>query len=88
MDDAPLGIRMTASPNTAVPTKMETLKDSDPAGEVEGPARLISVHDVFEGEDDAVDPVYHAKAKVLNAAFQEIGMGRYQVCHSRSRAAS
>jgi MFS family permease len=26
----------------------------------------------------AVDPVYEAKARVLNAAIQEIGMGRYQ----------
>ncbi|KAI0065066.1 MFS general substrate transporter [Artomyces pyxidatus] len=28
--------------------------------------------------DDAVDPVYQAKAKILNDAFQEIGMGKYQ----------
>ncbi|KAI0754770.1 MFS general substrate transporter [Daedaleopsis nitida] len=67
---------MPASPNTAVDTKMETFKD--PAGEVEGPAGLIEIRDVFDGEEDAVDPVYHAKARVLNAAFQEIGMGRYQ----------
>ncbi|GLB38811.1 putative sugar (and other) transporter [Lyophyllum shimeji] len=30
--------------------------------------------------DDAVDPVYQAKARILNDAIQEIGMGRYQ-CH-------
>ena len=30
-------------------------------------------------EDGAVDPVYRAKAHVLNAAIAEIGMGRYQV---------
>ena len=30
-------------------------------------------------EDDALDPVYAAKARVLNKAIQEIGMGRYQV---------
>ncbi|RDX53512.1 MFS general substrate transporter [Lentinus brumalis] len=35
-------------------------------------------HDIFEGDEDAVDPVYQAKARVLNAAFQEIGMGKYQ----------
>ncbi|KAJ7257870.1 MFS general substrate transporter [Mycena haematopus] len=29
-------------------------------------------------DDTNVDPVYHAKAKVLNAAIQDIGMGRYQ----------
>lgn len=29
--------------------------------------------------DDAVDPIYQAKARILNNAIQEIGMGRYQV---------
>jgi len=29
--------------------------------------------------EDSLDPVYHAKAKILNDAFQEIGMGKYQV---------
>jgi hypothetical protein len=28
---------------------------------------------------DAVDPVYQAKARVLNDAVQKIGMGKYQV---------
>ncbi|KAG6873000.1 hypothetical protein C0995_004132 [Termitomyces sp. Mi166 len=28
--------------------------------------------------DDAVDPVYRAKARILNNAIQNIGMGRYQ----------
>ncbi|KAG5636386.1 hypothetical protein H0H81_008250 [Sphagnurus paluster] len=28
--------------------------------------------------DDSVDPVYQAKARILNDAIQEIGMGRYQ----------
>ncbi len=39
----------------------------------------VELYDIFEGDENAVDPVYHAKARVLNAAFQEIGMGRYQV---------
>jgi hypothetical protein len=30
-------------------------------------------------DDESVDPVYHAKARVLNQALQEIGMGKYQV---------
>ena len=30
-------------------------------------------------EDGTVDPVYQAKARLLNIAIQEIGMGRYQV---------
>ena len=29
--------------------------------------------------DETVDPVYQAKAYVLNKAIQEIGMGKYQV---------
>ena len=29
--------------------------------------------------DDGADPVYEAKARVLNKAIQEIGMGKYQV---------
>jgi hypothetical protein len=29
--------------------------------------------------DDAVDPIYQAKARILNDALQEIGMGKYQV---------
>jgi hypothetical protein len=30
-------------------------------------------------EEGSIDPVYQAKAHVLNRALQEIGMGRYQV---------
>lgn len=30
-------------------------------------------------EDASIDPVYQAKARVLNRAIQDIGMGRYQV---------
>ncbi|KAJ6492679.1 MFS general substrate transporter [Mycena vulgaris] len=34
--------------------------------------------------DDVVDPIYQAKARVLNNALQDIGMGRYQGCISCS----
>jgi hypothetical protein len=37
----------------------------------------VHVQDVLEGSE--VDPVYHAKAHILNNALQEIGMGKYQV---------
>ena len=30
-------------------------------------------------EDGYDDPVYHAKARILNRSIQEIGMGKYQV---------
>jgi hypothetical protein len=33
--------------------------------------------DIFT--DDSLDPVYKAKARILNDALQEIGMGKYQV---------
>lgn len=29
-------------------------------------------------EEDQIDPLYHAKAQLLNDAIQDIGMGRYQ----------
>ncbi|KAF9023811.1 MFS general substrate transporter [Hymenopellis radicata] len=35
---------------------------------------LVDMH-----EDGSVDPVYQAKARVLNNAIQEIGMGKYQI---------
>lgn len=47
---------------------------------VEAHAIPVDTHDMYEGDDSAVDPVYQAKAHILNDAFQEIGMGRYQVC--------
>ncbi|KAI0632770.1 MFS general substrate transporter [Trametes polyzona] len=37
---------------------------------------VTSTTDLFE--DGTVDPIYQAKARVLNAAIQEIGMGKYQ----------
>ncbi|KAH9924317.1 MFS general substrate transporter [Epithele typhae] len=40
--------------------------------------RDVTTHDVFDEEDSGLDPVYQAKARILNDAFQEIGMGRYQ----------
>ena len=53
------------------------LEFRQPKSDVEG--LVIECHDVFDGENLAVDPVFHAKANVLNAAIQEIGMGKYQV---------
>jgi hypothetical protein len=36
----------------------------------------LGVH--VESIDDAVNPIYQAKAPVLNDALQDVGMGRYQ----------
>ncbi|KAI0715628.1 MFS general substrate transporter [Cerioporus squamosus] len=41
-------------------------------------AITVDTHDVFNEEESGVDPVYQAKARLLNDAFQEIGMGKYQ----------
>ena len=38
--------------------------------------------DIFT--DDSLDPVYRAKARILNDALQEIGMGKYQVSNTHS----
>ncbi|KAI0076714.1 MFS general substrate transporter [Panus rudis PR-1116 ss-1] len=38
----------------------------------------VETDDVYDDLDSGIDPVYCAKAKVLNEAFQEIGMGKYQ----------
>lgn len=50
---------------------------------VESVKVLSSQHTILSGQDlleeGSVDPVYHAKARVLNQALQEIGMGKYQV---------
>jgi hypothetical protein len=38
------------------------------------------VHEAPVGvlEEGSLDPVYEAKARILNKAIQDIGMGRYQ----------
>ena len=38
---------------------------------------ILIMEDIYD--DGSVDPVYQAKAHVLNRALQEIGMGKYQV---------
>jgi hypothetical protein len=49
-------------------------KDGNRAPEV------LSLHDAPAAvlSEDTLDPVYAAKARVLNKAIQDIGMGRYQ----------
>lgn len=55
------------------PTK--TVEDGPKA-----PAAQDITHDapVAAIDEGALDPVYAAKARVLNKAIQDIGMGRYQ----------
>ena len=47
--------------------------------DVESKGIVVHTHDVFDEEESGIDPVYQAKAKLLNDALQEIGMGKYQV---------
>ncbi|GJE87464.1 MFS sugar transporter [Phanerochaete sordida] len=47
------------------------------AHEKDGAPALAETRDVY-GAEAGVDPVYQAKARILNDALQEIGMGRYQ----------
>lgn len=48
--------------------------------DVEAAAVHIELQDVYGGEESIVDPIYRAKDRILTQAFQEIGMGKYQVC--------
>lgn len=48
--------------------------------ETEKQTHEVHVHTETVFTDDALDPVYQAKARILNDAIQEIGMGRYQWC--------
>ena len=49
-----------------------------------GAALPAHLRDLYGEDDSGVDPVYEAKAKLINDAFEEIGMGRYQVGLRRS----
>ena len=40
-----------------------------------------TTHDMYSlDEASGADRVYHIKARLLNNAIQQIGMGKYQVC--------
>ncbi|KAG8216949.1 hypothetical protein J3R82DRAFT_7230 [Butyriboletus roseoflavus] len=50
---------------------------SEPEGKlVEQPAFQTETQDVYD--EPSVDPIYQAKARILNDALQDIGMGKYQ----------
>lgn len=57
-------------------------KDKDALDNQQYSTHLVDLNaqeDLFE--EGSVDAVYQAKARVLNAAIREIGMGRYQVSY-------
>ncbi|PSR94563.1 hypothetical protein PHLCEN_2v4431 [Hermanssonia centrifuga] len=50
--------------------------------DAEGGPILAETRDVYDEEESGMDPVYQAKARILNDALQEIGMGKYQIVTS------
>lgn len=74
-------IAMSAPPSPRVDEKLSLEKT---AGIREDVIVLPGTTDVYDGEESGVDPVYYAKARILNDAIQEIGMGKYQVRSSYS----
>lgn len=59
---------------------MSDLKEEKSASTDQVSVREIQADTENIYTDDAVDPIYQAKARILNDALQEIGMGKYQVC--------
>ncbi|WWC95622.1 hypothetical protein V866_002487 [Kwoniella sp. B9012] len=57
-------------------TEIDTVNTNSPKQQNEKVVPAAVVED--EAAIDGVDPVYAAKARVLNRAIQDIGMGRYQ----------
>ena len=59
----------------------ETLHSSSekPPNDMEAYPVTVELQYVLDADEAGVDPVYQAKARILNDAFQEIGMGKYQV---------
>ncbi|KAG6857054.1 hypothetical protein H0H87_010019 [Tephrocybe sp. NHM501043] len=55
------------------PNEKPTMASNDANQEVHLNARTENIF-----TDDSVDPVYRTKARILNDAIQEIGIGRYQ----------
>lgn len=69
--------------NPAISSPSEDKKDQIMTPDEKGD---VFIRGIKEGEDlyeeGSIDPVYQAKARLLNRAIQEIGMGKYQVCAS------
>ncbi|KAK7059875.1 major facilitator superfamily domain-containing protein [Favolaschia claudopus] len=61
-----------------LPSTTMSTQDTSAKGKDLDKASQDSVQVHVETIDDAVDPIYQAKARILNEALQDIGMGRYQ----------
>ncbi|KAI0357555.1 MFS general substrate transporter [Trametes cingulata] len=73
----------TTPTSPTVLSREGSVKSKQEASDVEANVLPVSGFHEFDdiyGEDDSiVDPVYKAKLKLLGEAFQEIGMGKYQI---------
>ncbi|KAI0770588.1 MFS general substrate transporter [Fomes fomentarius] len=72
----------SASKSANLGDKKSPVTAKDPYEDLDLPGIVdfaqVELRDIFQGDENDVDPVYHAKAIRLNAAFHEIGMRRYQ----------
>jgi hypothetical protein len=59
---------------------MADMKNADQEGTEYVSQEIPAIHEAPAGviEEGSLDPVYEAKARLLNKAIQDIGMGRYQ----------
>lgn len=68
---------MSSSPWTSPKSFAPEQRQASGYGSISGPTPKDHPIDLYE--DGYNDPVYQAKARILNRAIQEIGMGKYQV---------
>jgi hypothetical protein len=61
------------SPSTGALVDVNTLQGTPTSSILKLP-----LEDIYD-DDGTIDHVYQAKARLLNGAIQEIGMGRYQI---------
>jgi hypothetical protein len=68
-----------AEHDTKKPSESPTRGDDDKVSGLDEPTH---VHDVFDSvySEETIDAQYLAKARILNEAIQDVGMGRYQWC--------
>ncbi len=72
----------TSKLESEVPNEYPMATESRPQsqnGSLTDISQKIALDGLYDDDtDESLDPVYHAKARILNNATQEIGMGRYQ----------
>lgn len=81
MKTSPL-VRLTPSLLRRMSTKSQSTQNASSETKIlndKGTVVLVETYDAFDDVDSGMDPVYQTKARILNDAFQQIGMGKYQV---------